>query len=750
MANTIAGIVLFVLSLFGGAVAVKWVSQARRDRERQVWRLTFPAELDPEQVIAYLWAMSGTLKTGIGRIVSVPTMSFELWKDKEGTAYRMRVPWKRREFYKNQLMTHVPGIRVVVDDRPPKVGWTLANEVGLTNTQRTLRIRDLTDTAHTFIAATQTLHADECLLMQWVVTPAIPAHKPVNGVSKTSESAMRRLFVGNLASRDEVDEKRTKLDEPNYQAVLRVAAKASTKGRAQEIIDNVKSPMYSIRGASTKPYRVGMFRRDIIERVDKASASLFFPAQLSVTELTAVIAWPLGQRYVHGLPRVLSRQLPAPMAVPQVGRVLGMSNFSGRERPIAMGWHEALTHVQIAGATGVGKTALMANMAKQDMEAGHGLILIEAKGDLYRQVLSYVPRERINDVIVLDVNDTQSPVGFNILRQGDPAVAVAELIRIFQQMFASSGPGVWLNKHMYYGLKTLIADPDAAFTDLTALFLPDDDERAWRDRLVASVREPDVKQYWREFLKKAPAKQEQEIEPVLNRVWPMSRSNLLHIVGQSQSSFHMDEVWQDKKILLVNLSGSDRDSASLLGTVIMNAAWNAAQRNPTPDRPTFLYLDEAHRFMNTPFDVEQMLVESRSRGLGEVLGHQFNDQFPSGVREAVKNSARTKVVFQTGPDDARDMARAFGNQVTDQDFLNLGPYEALARIATAGNNTSSPLSLTTLPPARAVGTQGEVLYRSRTAYGRDIHQVRADIIARRQDTQPANNRPRPRIAGGWN
>ena len=82
--------------------------------------------------------------------------------------------------------------------------------------------------------------------------------------------------------------------------------------------------------------------------------------------------------------------------------MLGRSNFPGQERPIAMDYRAALTHVHVAAPTGSGKSVLLANMAKQDMEHGYGVIVIETKGgeqSLFNRVIDYVPPDRINDVI---------------------------------------------------------------------------------------------------------------------------------------------------------------------------------------------------------------------------------------------------------------------------------------------------------------------------------------------------------------
>jgi hypothetical protein len=728
----------------GGVVVVKFLDQRSRDSDRKTYVLMFPSDLDSERVQAWLRSISGTLKSGSPRFLGVPTICFELWASDEGIKHRLKVPWQQADYIIGQLRSLAPGIRIAPEEDYPSYRWTKAVEVGLTNTTRTLRIFNDADLSASLLASVSALKKNEVVIMQWVVTPAVPQHKPVNKVSKSNEVQYRSILRGNLASRDEIDERRKKLDEPNMLAVLRIAAKAETDERAAHLIYRPKAALASVRTSASRFVHRMVPAKTLNSRIANASSVATFPIQLSISELAALIAWPIGNPFISGMKLSLSRQLPPAQEVPRSGRILGMSNFAGHERPVAIGYKEALMHTHVLGATGVGKTTLLANMLKQDMENGYGAILIEAKGDLFNLALNYVPPNRINDVIVLDVNDVNSPVGFNVLRQGDPAVVVDELNMIFDQLFRDN-PSLWMKEVMYHGLHTLAESEDATFTDLPALVMPDDTELAWRDRMIRNVKDPQLRQFWRRFDSQPKARQDQIIQPLLSRVWPMSRSKLLNIVGQSTSSFQMSDVIAQNKILLVNLSGIEREAASLMGTLIMNATWNAVKRTQS-SKPNFLYLDEAHHYVNLPIDLDNMLVEARSMGLGLVMAHQYMSQFPPEPRDAVMNSARTKIVFQSGDDDARALARSLGGSVTAQDLLNLSAYDAMARIVTPAG-MAAPLSMSTLPPDHSYNTASQVLRTSRMNYGRDVAQVRAETIERRQSTQSSSDHRRPRISG---
>ena len=89
-------------------------------------------------------------------------------------------------------------------------------------------------------------------------------------------------------------------------------------------------------------------------------------------------------------------------------------------------------------------------------------------------------------------------------------------------------------------------------------------------------------------------------------------------------------------------------------------------------------------------------------------------------------------------------AREFGRQVDDNDFLNLGPFEVIARIATSAG-VSPPVTGVTLPPRQPTGLAQEIREASRQRYGRSIEEIEAEIAARRHVPGPS---PRRRPALG--
>ena len=98
--------------------------------------------------------------------------------------------------------------------------------------------------------------------------------------------------------------------------------------------------------------------------------------------------------------------------------------------------------------------------------------------------------------------------------------------------------------------------------------------------------------------------------------------------------------------------------------------------------------------------------------------------------------------FQTSSDDARLFAREFGRSVEDHDFMHLGPYEVILRLATRDGVSAPVTGVTQQPPGRPVGLANEARRLSREKYGRRVSEVEAEITERRSTDQSAKKTPK--------
>lgn len=726
-------------TLLIGVLVMKLQSQAEIDSGRKTYVLTFPQDLAEDRVQAWLRAVSGTLHARPSLLDGIPTIVFETWSSAAGIEHRIKVPWQHADDIMSQLRTHLRGLRYEPATIFPRHEWTYAVEIGESNPERSLRIINANDTAASILTSVGQLKNDEALVMQWVVAPSRPQRLPEDG-ARTAAFSFKGLLGIPEASKDELNDRRKKLSEANYNAVLRVAAKAETRPRAEKLIGNVRSSFTALNSPDNRFIEMRVSRGKLQDRIDRAATSPSFPMTLSISELIPMIAFPIGSPMVAGLPRSASRHLPAPQSVPETGIHLGRSNFPGSERPIALSWDQVTKHMHVTAPTGTGKTEFLTTIGRQIIEAGLGMILIETKDDLFDRLLESVPRERINDVVVIDLNDSTAPVGFNVLDDGDPYRTIEDIESIVSNIHGDK-EGVWFKKVVYHGLRTLMTREGATVADLVPLLQPRYDELPWREEIIRSLKEPELIHFWQELENQGKQKEMQIVQPVIDRFWHFnSRQSVRNIFGQSKSSISMADAVAQNKIVLVNVTNIEENTKKFITSLLVNSAWKAVRAN-RPDKPFFFMADEVQNLKHLPISLDEMLAQARSYNFPIIMANQSVTQLPQNIRDAAHNNARTKIVFQLESKDAETMSSQFGSSVTKDDFMNLGEYEGITRIATS-QGVSTPATFIAAKPAPRQNLGLKVREASRRNYGRTPHAIAQEIDQRRRATPvPKSKRP---------
>src|SRR6266540_1277755 len=113
--ETLFWMVALPLVLLALIVLARIADQHDRDQQRQCYRLSFPAELTNEQVLTYVYAISGTLRPPI-RLLGTPNPVFEVVATHHGYGYWLWVPGDYQHYTLKQLRSHVPGIHVEPED----------------------------------------------------------------------------------------------------------------------------------------------------------------------------------------------------------------------------------------------------------------------------------------------------------------------------------------------------------------------------------------------------------------------------------------------------------------------------------------------------------------------------------------------------------------------------------------------------------------------------------------------------------
>jgi hypothetical protein len=484
---------------------------------------------------------------------------------------------------------------------------------------------------------------------------------------------------------------------------------------------------------------------------------------LNISELTALLGWPIGNPYLAGVTYRGGRQLPAARSAltttrPETGhaRVVGESTFPGQSgRLVQLQPVDALQHLQVIGPTGSGKSALLSRLIAADIAAGRSVVVIEPKLDLISDVLTRIPTRRLGGVVLIDPTDEQFAVGLDLLgsRSGDSELAAEQFLHVIRELNRDSwGPRT--AQILHAGLTTLANAGGQSLAELPLLLT----DANYRKRVLSSVQDPlGVAGVWAWFDALSTAEQATVVAPSLNKLGALlGRRRIRALVGQATPTFDFTQVFApgERRIVLVNLAKGviGPEAARLIGSLVFSNLWQAAlgrSAMPADQRhPVMIYIDEFQDYISgAATDFGELLAQARGLGVGLSLAHQGLFQLDPATKASVLTNARSRVVFGTSGAEAKTLATVLGNGLTADDLSSLDRFEAYASLIVDGS-PAAPASIRTLPPSdvsRGLARPDAVRAVSRDRWARPISEVESEMLARRG--YPSSEQDQPFDAG---
>ncbi|MBI5370122.1 type IV secretion system DNA-binding domain-containing protein [Candidatus Uhrbacteria bacterium] len=491
-------------------------------------------------------------------------------------------------------------------------------------------------------------------------------------------------------------------------------------------------------------YRVVSEKNKIVMNAEEMASLWHLP--LPWTE-TPNIKW-LGAR---------SAAAPASIPGPDDGDIeLGYNVYRGIKTPVWMKAKDRTRHMYIIGKSGSGKSQMIANLAIQDIRAGHGVAVVEPHGDLIEHILGNIPRERIDDVVVFNPSDLERPMGLNMLESKDETMkdfAVQEMIAIFYKLFPPEMIGPMFEHNMRNVMLTLMADPNQPGTiaEIPRMFSDEAFQKQW----VAKVKDPVVRSFWEnEMAKTSDFHKSEMLGYLISKVGRFVENEMMrNIIGQQHNSFDFREIMDKKKILLVNLSkGKTGDvNAELLGLIIVSKLQMAALTRadiPEDQRHDFyLYIDEFQNFITD--SIATILSEARKYRLNLIIAHQYIGQLVKNndtkIKEAVFGNVGTTFVARIGPEDVETLEKMYSPDFSGYDLINSDKFTWYVKMI-VDNAQQKPFTLKfNTPPSGDRELAEGIKELSRLKFGHDRRLVEADILERTQLGGPTRMQQPPAI-----
>lgn len=522
-----------------------------------------------------------------------------------------------------------------------------------------------------------------------------------------------------------------KTSKPMFGVVVRLAAFADSTHRCRELLRPIASSFENYEAENgfvlADEFECGPLEKiiDLQYRLSRRSGMI-----LNTDELLGLVHLPGPDVYSSKFERIVEDAPGVPDELHRdEGLCIGMGDSGTETRPVVLSPNERLRHIHCIGASGVGKSTLITSSIVQDLEAGHGLALLDPHGDLVSTVLDHIPEHRREDVVLFDPTDEEFPIGFNMLSArtyAEKNILASDFVSIIQRLSTSWGDN--MSSVLGNAVMAFLESPEGGTLLDLRKFLGDE---AFRNGILETVTEPEVKYFWQyEFpLVKGSAQ-----ASLITRLGSFLRQKLLrNLVAQKGEKLDFAKIMNERKIFLAPLAQGliGEECSFLIGSTLVSKFYQTAlarQEMAESDRePFFLYLDEAHNFV-TP-SIASILSGARKYGLGLVLAHQDLEQFRSrsqSTLSSVLTNAHTRICFKLGDQDARKLEEGF-EHFGANDLRKLGRGEAVCRVGGSQND----FFLRTPPPLPrdedALSRRSGIIEFSRRSYGTPRAEVEASL-----------------------
>jgi len=539
-----------------------------------------------------------------------------------------------------------------------------------------------------------------------------------------------------------------KLNKDSFETNIRLIVSADSKIRSESIFLEMANSFAQFSSNKTNNFRLIRTKKGAFdELIYKYSFRLFDDSQrniLGIEELTSIFHFPTPLTKTPNIKTVKSKVSVPPTNIPKEGLLLGYNIYREEKKDIHLKKDDRRRHMYIIGQTGTGKSSALSSMALQDIKNGEGMGMLDPHGDLIDDILSKMPKDRIEDVVLFDPTNLERSIGLNMLEYDtrfpeQKTFIVNEMINILDKLYdlrQTGGP--MFEQYARNALMLLMDDPNEVYTLMEVpKVLADAD---FRKRLLLKCKNFLVKEFWEKQAEQAGG------EGALKNMVPyitskfdnfISNDYMRPIIGQTKSTFNFREIIDGKKVFLVNLSKGRLDelNSSLLGLIITSkmslAAFSRVDIPEDQRNDFYLYMDEFQNFATST--ISTILSEARKYRLSLIISHQFIAQLPEEIRDAVFGNVGTIASFRVGAEDSQFLEKEFEPIFNSQDLMNIDNFNFYIKMMIDGQ-TSKPFNIKTYPPERGNYDLAKDIkeYYSLT-YARSRYVVDEEIMRRRVD-----------------
>ena len=517
-----------------------------------------------------------------------------------------------------------------------------------------------------------------------------------------------------------------KISNPLFSVVMRIATQGKTKTRSQYLAQELARSISSISSSqfnkliplSNEGYNYDFHCYNLQNRLSNRLGFV-----LNSNELNTFVHYP-NKTVVSSKLGLTGAKTKRIKIISEKGILIGNNIHNEEEVPVILDIETRLSHTHVLGATGVGKSTLLANMILADIEQGLGCAMFDPHGDIIDDILLRIPVARTKDVILIDPSDADFPIGFNLLEANTDAekiVLSSDLVSAFKRHATAWGDN--MTAVLQNAVNTVLESSRGGTLIELKRFLI---EEKFREEYLTSVEDPSLHYYWKNeytMVRKG-------IAPLLTRIDTFLRPKLIRYMLAQKKGVDISECLRTNKIVLLKLSQGliGEQNSYLLGSLFLakfNQATLARQSKNRDERaPYILYLDEFQNFI-TP-SIERILSGARKYSLGITIAHQEMGQIQdTSLLNSVLSNPKTRICFRLGDNDAKKLESGF-SYFEASDLQSLERGEAIMRIGSSSNDFNVR---TTILPEVTEDFSNTIISSVRSNYGTPKVEVEKLLIS---------------------
>lgn len=515
-----------------------------------------------------------------------------------------------------------------------------------------------------------------------------------------------------------------KTSSPLFAVVFRVAVQSNTSWDAEklanELILNIKTASKSEFNSLIPLSNQGYSYESHLENL-KLRGTNRFGMIMNSQEMFSFIHFLNSSKLISSE----SKTKAVPQSLINNDYRVGINRHYGVVKEVTLNDEQRLRHCHIIGSTGTGKSTLISNLFLEDVKKGNGCVIFDPHGDTIEEIIPHIPKDRLNDVILIDPSDSEYSFGFNLLSaktEVEKIVLSSDLVDAFIRHSTSWGDQ--MTSVLSNAINTFLnSSKGGTLLDLKRFLL----ESSFRKEFLKSVDDRSIHYYWDNeyvLLKKG------SISPLLTRLDTFLRPRIIRNILAQKEGLDFNEVINGRKILLVKLSQGliGEENSYLLGTLILSKIYQVAQArqllNKSERYPFYIYLDEFHNFISP--SINGILSGSRKYGVGLILAHQELNQIKDpNIYNSVLSNTNIRVCFRLGDIDAKKLESGFSS-FDSNDLQNLDTGEAIVRVG----KTTDDFSMKTIPiSSEGMGNDNRriITENARNNYSKRISDVEISI-----------------------